>query len=165
MSSPAYPRFRARLLLALVLAGIAVFVALRVRDRAKGNEDAARAAITKVLNDQVEAWNNGDLDGFMAGYWRSDELTCFSGGDVRQGWEDSLEHYRKDYQAEGKEMGRLKFDNLVIDVLAPKAALVRGRWQLTFKDGHTIGGLFTLLFRDEEKQGWCIVHDHTSAAK
>jgi beta-aspartyl-peptidase (threonine type) len=122
---------------------------------------AAREAVQKVLDEQAAAWNKGDLEGFMAGYWQSPDLTFFSGTKAERGWQATLARYRKRYQGEGKEMGRLTFREVRIDVLGPDAALVRGRWQLTLKNA-TPGGLFTLIFR-KLPGGWRIVHDHTSS--
>jgi len=114
-----------------------------------------------VLNKQVEAWNRGDLEGFMAGYWNSPDLVFQSGATLTRGWQQTLERYRRLYQAEGKEMGRLRFEELDVQPLSPDAAFVRGRWQLTMKDGSHPGGLFTLLLRRIGGE-WKIVHDHTS---
>src|SRR5262245_24945314 len=69
-------------------------------------------AIRQVILDQQAAWNRGDLEAFMAGYWHSPELTFFSGGSERHGWDDTLARYRQRYQGEGREMGRLTFDDL-----------------------------------------------------
>ncbi len=122
----------------------------------------AKKAIRLVLDDQVIAWNKGDLKGFMAGYWQSEELTFFSAGTKTQGWQATLERYQKRYQAEGKEMGKLTFSDLDIDVLSPESAVVRGRWKLvTSKE--TLGGLYTLVLK-KKGEGWRIVHDHTSSA-
>lgn len=122
-----------------------------------------RVAIEQVLNQQAGAWNRHDLEGFMAGYWNSPDLTFFSGAKVTSGWQATLERYRKTYQSEGKEMGRLEFSDLRIEPLGAEAALVRGAWHLTMSDGKTPHGLFTLIFR-KFPAGWKIVHDHTSAA-
>jgi beta-aspartyl-peptidase (threonine type) len=121
----------------------------------------ADAAVRAVLSRQVEAWNRGDLDGFMAGYWNSPDLVFQSGATLTRGWQATLERYRRRYQAEGKEMGRLRFEELDVQPLSPDAAFVRGRWQLTMKDGSQPGGLFTLLLRRISGE-WKIVHDHTS---
>jgi ketosteroid isomerase-like protein len=123
----------------------------------------AASAVEQVLRRQQEAWNHHDLEGFMSDYWNSPELTFFSGAEKRSGWQSTLERYRKKYQAEGREMGRLEFSDLNIQELAPDAALVRGAWHLTMSDGKTPHGLFTLIFR-KFPEGWKIVHDHTSAA-
>ncbi|MBO0801244.1 MAG: DUF3225 domain-containing protein [Blastocatellia bacterium] len=124
----------------------------------KNADDEIRA----VLTAQAAAWNEGKLEAFMDGYWHSPDLTFFSGGRKLSGWEATLERYRKTYQAEGKEMGKLEFSELDIQVLGENAALVRGRWRLKLKDGKESGGLFTLIFR-RFADGWKIVHDHTSA--
>jgi beta-aspartyl-peptidase (threonine type) len=118
-------------------------------------------AVRKVLDDQVAAWNRGDLVTFMAGYWNSDDLTFYSGKDKRQGWKATLERYRQRYQGEGKEMGTLNFSELSVQSLGSGHALVRGRWELKLSK-ETVGGLFTLIFQ-KTKDGWKIIHDHTSS--
>ncbi len=128
---------------------------------AGGEPASATKAIRKVLDDQVSAWNKGDLRGFMEGYWQSDDLTFFSGNNQTRGWQATLDRYRKKYQAEGKEMGKLTFRDIDIRFLAADHALVTGRWQLELtKD--KIGGLFTLIVH-KKAPGWRIVHDHTSS--
>jgi ketosteroid isomerase-like protein len=120
------------------------------------------ASIRAVLDAQVAAWNAGKLEEFMAGYWRSPKLTFFSGGRKLSGWDATLERYRKNYQSEGKEMGKLKFADLDIQLLGASAAVVRGRYELTMSDGKELSGLYTLLFR-KFTDGWKIIHDHTSS--
>jgi beta-aspartyl-peptidase (threonine type) len=121
---------------------------------------SAEESIRAVLDAQVAAWNRRDLEGFMAGYWHSDELTFMSGDTVTHGWQATFDRYRKRYQAEGKEMGSLTFSNLEIQVFDSDNAMVRGHWKLTMSQ-ETHGGLFTLILR-RFPEGWRIVHDHTS---
>jgi ketosteroid isomerase-like protein len=121
--------------------------------------------IKHLLISQVEAWNHGKLEGFMQGYWHSPDLTFFSGATETRGWEPTLARYRQRYQAEGKEMGKLEFQDLKIDLLSRRSAVVTGRWQLTMSDGKQPHGLFTLIFKRITPEGWRIVHDHTSAAE
>src|SRR3954467_11544641 len=73
---------------------------------------ADEAAVRKVLADQVVAWNKGDLDGFMAGYWNDERMTYISGSKSVRGWKALRDRYRTAYQGEGKEMGRLAFADL-----------------------------------------------------
>jgi beta-aspartyl-peptidase (threonine type) len=152
---------------AMAMAGLFVFfvIVARVRSAAEAPADDAKAkkAIQEVLDAQQAAWNKGDLDGFMVGYWKSDDLSFYSGGDKTKGWQATLERYEKKYKSDGKEMGALAFSELDIRVLGDENALVRGRWQLKFKDGKTAGGLYTLWLR-KLPEGWRIVHDHTSKA-
>jgi beta-aspartyl-peptidase (threonine type) len=141
--------------------GIPVLLLLSFVSGGDFGPNIRQAAIQQVLNDQVAAWNKGDLGSFMAGYWKSDELTFFSGKDVTKGWNATLERYKKRYQADGKEMGKLTFSELQIDPLGPEGAVVRGRWKVvTSKE--TLEGLFTVVFK-KTADGWKIVHDHTSA--
>jgi ketosteroid isomerase-like protein len=122
----------------------------------------AKAAVGKLLEEQNAAWNKGDLEGFMAGYWKSDELSFYSAGDKTTGWQATFARYKKKYQSEGKEMGTLAFSELDVHPAGEADAIARGQWKLTFKDGKTSGGLFTLWLR-KLPEGWRIVHDHTSA--
>jgi ketosteroid isomerase-like protein len=128
------------------------------------DEVAAKAAVEGVLRTQQVAWNRHDLEGFMAGYWNSRELTFFSGAKEQDGWQATMDRYRATYASPGHEMGKLEFSGLRIEVLGADAAFVRGAWLLTMSDGKTPHGLFTLVFR-RFPEGWKIVHDHTSAAE
>ena len=128
----------------------------------KAAEPLAVREIRAVLDSQVGAWNRRDLEGFMRGYWHSPDLTFYSGGTVVSGWESTLDRYRKRYQSEGNEMGKLDFSDIKIELLGPSAAFVRGRFHLKMTTGES-SGIFTLTFR-KLAGGWKIVHDHTSTA-
>jgi len=123
--------------------------------------DVGRRAIRNVIDAQQSAWNRQDLEGFMAGYWKSPELTFFSGAHESQGWQAALDRYKKSYQSAGHEMGKLEFTNVRIEMLGRNAAFVRGEFHLTMSDGKTPHGLFTLVFR-KFPEGWKIVHDHSA---
>ncbi len=141
------------------MASVLLTMYLFISGGSTGASDPDR--IRNVLNTQVADWNAGRLEEFMRGYWHSPDLTFFSGGRKLSGWEATLDRYRKTYQAEGHEMGRLVFSDLDVTLLGPQAAVVRGHWELTLSDGKKPGGLFTLIFRKFDG-GWKIVHDHTS---
>ena len=127
------------------------------------SQEAGPKAVRQVLDSQVAAWNKSDLKGFMAGYWKSEKLTFFSGDKIEHGWQATYDRYQKRYQAEGREMGKLSFSDLDIQMIDSDTAWVRGRWKLvTSKE--TPGGLFTLIFK-KLPLGWRIVHDHTSAGQ
>jgi len=145
----------AALVLGLLFPGCAATVdSYRDRDQSQ--------AMESVVRTQEAAWNRGDLDRFLsAGYLRSKDLTFFSGGEVRRGFETVLEHFRKSYKEGGKEMGHLSFTDLESILLGPDSGILRGRWRLDFLDKREIGGLFTLVMQ-RTPEGWRIVHDHTS---
>ena len=131
-------------------------------------DPTAERAVQKVLAEQVAAWNRGDLEGYMAGYWQSPQLTFYAGGTVTTGWDETLARYRRRYQGEGKAMGTLEFANLQVEVLGPRAALARGRWILRFTPkppapgpaDSKATGLFTVVLR-RLPEGWRVVHDHS----
>ena len=119
--------------------------------------------VRAVLLRQQEAWNAGDLEGFMTDYWDSKDLTFFSGGTVSRGYAALLARYRKRYQSDGKEMGTLTFSDLDITPLGPGSATASGRWKVvTSKE--SFDGLFTLTLR-RFNDGWKITHDHTSQSE
>lgn len=122
--------------------------------------DATTEAIRKLLDDQAMAWNKGDIEGFMVGYWKSPELTFSSGGEETKGWDATYERYRKRYQGEGKEMGKLTFSDVRIHIINTDHAYVRGKFQL-IRSKDKPSGLFTLIVK-KFPDGWRIVHDHTS---
>ena len=118
--------------------------------------------IRAVLTAQQNAWNRGDIDGFMDGYWRSDKTVFVSGDEVTRGWQTVRDRYKTKYSDRAK-MGTLAFSDLEIMPLSPDSAVVLGRWQLkrATDEPH---GRFTLVLR-KFPEGWRIVHDHTSAAQ
>ena len=114
-----------------------------------------------VLEQQLAAWNRGDLAGFMEGYANSSRTRFASGGDVTLGWQTVFDRYKNRY-GQGSGMGKLRFADLDIQPLAPDAALAFGRWHLE-REKEDLSGLFTLVLRKQEGS-WRIVHDHTSSA-
>ncbi len=134
----------------------------KLRERAL--RTTAPELIRTVLASQETAWNAGDLDGFMAGYWKSEDLKFLSGDDVTTGWQATYDRYHAKYVAGDNKMGTLTFTVLDVDVVGSDATIVRGRWGLVKPDGSTPHGLFTLLFRHIDGE-WKIVSDHTSAAE
>ena len=123
--------------------------------------EAAQSEIRALLDAQVTAWNRGDLEGFMAGYARTDSIRYASGSTVHRGWQTALNRYRRAYP-DTAAMGTLAFERLDIRVLSPRWAMAFGAWQLE-RDEDAPHGLFTLLLERREGE-WRIVHDHTSSA-
>ena len=147
-----------------VVAGFAMLLVLFGSVQLLGNPDKGRDAdmksINEVLSAQQGAWNRGDVDAFLIGYWRSPELTFSGGNGVSRGWDGVLARYKKSYPNHAA-MGQLEFSDLEFRFLGPEAALVLGQWHLKRESGD-IGGVFTLVWQ-KFPDGWKIVHDHTSA--
>ncbi len=126
---------------------------------AQSKDEKVSAAIQSVMNAQVTAWNAGNIEGFMQGYWKSDEMKFVSGDNVSRGWQAALDRYKKNYDSKAK-MGVLMFSGLEVNVLSKDAAVVLGNWSLA-REKDNPKGKFTLVFR-KFKDGWKIIHDHTS---
>jgi ketosteroid isomerase-like protein len=144
----------------LVCASVAVLLSLSLG--AQGNatkQRSAEAQIRAVLDMQSAAWNRGDIDTFMTGYWKSEETEFVGASGITRGWQAVLERYRRNYP-DSKAMGRLTFSNLEIYVVCRDSAFVIGEFKLEREKDKPIGA-FTLNFR-KFTEGWRIVADHTT---
>ncbi|HTK81191.1 MAG TPA: DUF4440 domain-containing protein [Bacteroidota bacterium] len=126
---------------------------------AQDKDSAATHDILSVLNRQVDAWNRGDIEGYMQGYWKSDSLLFTSSGKIQRGWQATLDKYKNAYSTKAM-MGNLRFSQLEVTHLSPSSAWVLGHWELTRAKDHP-GGVFTLIVR-KFPDGWKVIHDHTS---
>ena len=154
-------RKQALLLLLLTVAILGLFPSSSVRSAVQtdASEEQRRAAIARILDDQQTAWNNGDVTGFMNGYWHSPEVTFAGSGGITRGWDSVLSRYKREYPDQ-TAMGQVNFSNVEVRLLGLDAALVLGQWHLHRNSGD-IGGVFSLVFQ-RLPAGWRIVHDHTS---
>lgn len=118
--------------------------------------------IMAVLTNQQIAWNNGNIEGFMKGYIKSDSLLFMGSFGPTYGWQKTLDNYKKGYPNR-KAMGILTFDIKKITLLAKDAAFVLGSWALK-RDADEPHGYFTLIFRKINGE-WKIAVDHTSSSK
>lgn len=146
-----------------ILPGIALLLALSPRRLDSGQpvppEDSTSKAITSILEEQQSAWNRGDVDSFMKGYWNSPELTFASSSGITRGWQPVQARYQKRYPNR-EAMGHLDFSELEVHPLGKEAAFVLGRWHLK-RSSDELGGIFTVVFQ-RFPEGWRIIHDHTS---
>lgn len=145
----------------ILVVGLLMGVGVRCggQERAK-EQEADRAAITAVLEAQQTAWNRGDIDAFLVGYWHSAELTFSGNGGIARGWDGVQARYKRNYP-DRATMGQLDFSELEFRFLGPDAALVLGKWHLKREKGD-VGGVFSLVWQ-RFPEGWKIIHDHTSA--
>lgn len=117
------------------------------------------ADIQLVLHNQEKAWNDGDLEGFMKGYWKSDSLMFVGKSGITYGWQKTLDNYKKGYP-DTAAMGKLHFDILDMKPVSEDNYFIIGKWHLIRSIGN-IGGYFSLLFRKINGE-WLIICDHTS---
>lgn len=125
--------------------------------QAQTNKD--EKAILDLLTKQTQAWNKGNLDEFMSGYWQSDSLMFVGKNGVTYGYTNTLNNYKKNYN-DSEKMGKLFFEILQVKKLAINYYWVLGKWFLKRSIGD-VGGHYTLLFK-KIKNKWVIIADHSS---
>ncbi len=121
-------------------------------------KSAIEKELIRIHDLQRQAWNEGNIEGFMAHYWKSEKMTYQSGDTRLNGWDALLDRYKKVYP-EGN-MGTLEFSDLIVHVLSEDSAYVIGKWKVQAETWTRVG-LFTTILKKME-DGWKIIHDHSS---
>ena len=135
---------------------IIFFTALVINAQVLSDKD--KAEILKVLEDQRICWNNGDLAGYMDGYWKSD-LTRFIGKrGIQYGWNATFESYKKGYPNK-EAMGTLTFNVISLEPMNETTVFMIGEWDLDRKE--KTGGHFSLIWKKVDGK-WVIATDHSS---
>lgn len=127
----------------------------------KSSNDVAIRYITKAMLEQEACWNKGDIPCFMEHYWHSDSLRFMGSKGVSYGWQKTLDNYIKSYPDKAS-MGKLNFNNEVMEFTDEHTVLVIGKWKLErSEDLKNLKGYYLLLW--QQKNGvWVIVLDHSS---
>ena len=157
------PQARFRSHVAKALRFFAILIALSGSQvTAAGSSDAdTKKAIESVLDQQVAAWNRGDIKGFMSGYWNSPELIYVGNTTVTRGWQTLLNRYEELSKTSGGQIGTLELQETQITVLSKDNALVWGTYRV-LQPGQDRKGLYTLVLR-RFQAGWRTIYDRTSS--
>ena len=131
-----------------------VFIGIQVFAQSKTQKQ-----IMGLLAAQDEAWNKGDIEGFMQTYWKNDSLMFIGKSGATYGWKNTLNNYKRGYP-DTSSMGKLHFTLISIQKLSRKYYSVVGKWYLQRTKGD-LQGHFTLLMR-KIRGKWVIVQDHSS---
>jgi uncharacterized protein (TIGR02246 family) len=122
-------------------------------------QDPDETAIRQLLDKQTKAWNQGNLEGFMDGYWEHDSLMFVGKSGVTYGWKNTLNNYKKGYP-DTASMGKLHFNILKVSRISPDYFFVAGKWHLARSIGD-LQGHYTLVLRRISGK-WVIISDHSS---
>lgn len=128
------------------------------------SESASRDAIIKVIDMQKNAWNSGDLDTFLTGYYESPDTSYTSGGQEYWGYDALRQKYTKSYGTSRDTMGTLEFSELKVIDVGKDSAYCVGHWHLERKEKQPLEGVFTLVLKNTSA-GWKIIHDHTTSTR
>lgn len=119
----------------------------------------AEIEVERLLTEQAADWNRGDIDAFMEGYWKSDELVFIGSRGPTFGWQKTLENYKKGYP-DLSAMGKLSFDLISVTQLSKKVVSVVGKFTLEREHDQPTGHF--LLLVKKIKGSWKVIADHTS---
>ena len=142
----------------LIVSVILVLAACRQQPKPHDTASTIKE-IQQVMDAQQLAWNHGDLEGFMDGYWKSDSLRFIGKRGITFGWQPTLDNYKKSYP-DTQAMGKLQFTNLTMELTGDSSAYVIGRWEL-FRAADTLNGHYSLLWKNIQGR-WLIIADHSS---
>ncbi|UCF21077.1 MAG: nuclear transport factor 2 family protein [Gemmatimonadota bacterium] len=120
-----------------------------------------RASVDSLLTASEQAWNAGDLDGFLFWYERGPETSFMGSTGLLHGWEEIRGRYAPLFEW-GAARDSLRFEELETRPLAPWLGLATARYVLFQGDSVTSSGVFTLVV-ERTVEGWRIIHDHSSA--
>ena len=115
--------------------------------------------ILQILGAQEKAWNEGNIDEFMHGYWENDSLVFVGKNGLTYGYNNTLANYKKNYP-DKTYMGKLKFTIISKQALGSQYFRIIGKWELTRTVGN-LSGHYTLLLKKINGE-WKIISDHSS---
>ena len=117
--------------------------------------------IYNLMQQQEDSWNNGNIDEFMNIYWKNDSLVFIGNSGINYGWDKTISNYKKSYKTK-KQMGTLKFKNIICNSINDTTHIVTGKWNLKRNDSiGNLSGFYSLLWI-KKQTGWKITYDHTS---
>lgn len=135
------------------------FIILLILTSCSSNFENDKAEIKTAMDKQVQCWSNGDIDGYMNEYWKSDSLRFLGLKGLRKGWQTTLNGYKKAYP-DKKAMGKLIFKNISFEPLNNKQIFVVGEWKLE-REKDTLSGYYSLIWEKIDGQ-WKVIFDHTN---
>jgi ketosteroid isomerase-like protein len=144
----------------MVMQKILIFILLvSVNVSAQKKIPTDEGLIKVAMNEQLNAWNAGDIDRYMETYWHNDSLMFIGKSGPTYGWDKTKANYKKGYP-DTATMGKLDFEIISMKRLSDLYYSVVGKWHLARTKGD-VGGAFTLIFKKIKKK-WLIIQDHSS---
>ncbi len=125
----------------------------------QNNRTEDEQAIKTVLSVQQDAWNNYDLEGFMQGYWKSDSLKFYGSGGLTNGWQKTLDNYKRRYPSKA-HVGILTFTLNSIYPIEENSYYVMGQYHLKRTVGDAQGEFLIILKKIDGT--WKIIADMSS---
>lgn len=135
---------------------LSIFICCLLLSCNSTTQEQDKEAILSIMKAQEKAWSNHDLEGFMDGYWKSEDLKFYGSNGLTFGWEQTLANYKKGYPTPDHS-GTLAFKINDLTKIKEGAYYVMGEYHLTRNVGDA-NGVFMIIFKKIDGQ-WKIVAD------
>lgn len=117
----------------------------------------------KEIYDQMmkmlDAWNRHDLDAYLDGFLRSDDIVLVVEGETIRGWDLLSKAFHSGYP-NPSEMGTVTFDRMQVQMLAPDLGFVLLWYTIVFPKKKEFG-TDTIIMK-KVPEGWREMVSHTS---
>lgn len=125
-----------------------------------GEEEDLERSIEAMLNRSADAWNRGDLDGFVAAYADGTSTSLMTTDGPVFGRAAIRGLYAPRFES-GATRDSMRLEDLDVRPLPPLIGIVTGRYVLDRDGTVTDSGWFSIVVR-RAGDGWRIVHGHSS---
>ncbi len=119
--------------------------------------------VYQLILKMVDRWNNHDLEGYMNGFWKSDDLLAVVESEVHWGWTDLYNSYVRGYPDRNK-MGKLDLQRLQVRSSTPDTAVALCWWKILPTESSAPVYATDTMQLQKFADGWRITVAHTSFA-
>ena len=118
-------------------------------------------AINDLLTKGRDAWNAGDVDGYMSAYWNSAELLVVIDNQQYRGWKALNAAFKGGYP-DLKRLGQITYTRIQVRITSSDLALVKTAWTGRSPNSSSqIVGSTTMNIQKFE-EGWKVVSAYSS---
>jgi ketosteroid isomerase-like protein len=121
--------------------------------------NATEQEIKKLLDESASSWNRGDLNGHLAD--NADSIRFMTSKGPIVGKQRTADALRRSFFRDGKPIQQLRFEQVSINRLGDRHALVVGRFVLEGGGQAEHSGWFSTVW-ERQAEGWRVIHDHSS---
>ena len=127
-----------RIILVLSLVCTVISFIFRIQSKPVQDMSYSLADVNQVLDEQLQGWNEGNIDKFMQGYIKDSSVRFITNKRVKTSWQEITNSYKKNYPNKDA-MGQLSFYRDEVRWINESAyiAQVIGRWQVVQKHKET----------------------------
>ena len=164
MTGPAISIFGCVIVFLLAQTADAEGLAVQRLDSINAEPGASKTVVQQVYQmilKMVDCWNKHDLDGYMNGFWKSEDLLAVIESEVHWGWSDLSASFHRGYPDRDK-MGKIDLQRLQIRSSTPDTAVALCWWRIVPPRGGTPVFATDTMQLQKFSEGWRITVEHSS---